>query len=256
MHTYSPSFIAPEEGISVRKIRAIFFDFGGTLFDYSTTAPGERESLIALARVAGITADTTQVQQSYRDALKRTFYRYLPRPFYLHRDMFDEALTETARYFEVSFTPRQLSEYRKMQEQLRNQNFKLREGVEKTLATLRRRGLHLGIVSNVDNEQFSQILTLSGLQNSFDSFLTSEDAGSCKPDQLIFLKALEQAHCRPHEAAFVGDSIQQDIAGANRCGLHSVLLWSRPNKLPKTSDVSPGDIIHNIPDILNVPLFE
>ena len=240
----------------MRKTRAIFFDFGGTLFDYSTTAPGEHKSLIALARVAGITADTTEVHKSYRSALKRAFYRYLPRPFYLHRDMFNEALHETARNFGVSFTPRQLNDYRKMQERLRRQTFELRAGVNKTLATLRRQGIHLGIVSNIDNDQFSQMLTISGLRKSFDTFLTSEDAGSCKPDQIIFLKALEQADCSPQEAAFVGDSVQQDIAGANRCGLHSVLLWSRPNKRPKASEISPRHTIHNIPEILNTPLFE
>ena len=36
---------------------AVLFDFGGTLFDYETVAPGERESIIELARWAGVEAE-------------------------------------------------------------------------------------------------------------------------------------------------------------------------------------------------------
>jgi FMN phosphatase YigB (HAD superfamily) len=35
------------------KMKAALFDFGGTLFDYEAVAPGERESVIDIARWAG-----------------------------------------------------------------------------------------------------------------------------------------------------------------------------------------------------------
>lgn len=84
--------------------RAVLFDFGGTLFDYETTAPGERACLIELAYEAGITAEAKDIRRAYRAALKRVFYTYLPQPYYLHHDMFGDALRDTAAYFGVTFS--------------------------------------------------------------------------------------------------------------------------------------------------------
>ena len=78
--------------------RAVLFDFGGTLFDYETTAPGERACLIELAHEAGITAEAKDIRRVYRASLKRAFYEYLPQPYYLHRDMFRDALLGSTRY--------------------------------------------------------------------------------------------------------------------------------------------------------------
>ena len=232
--------------------RAVLFDFGGTLFDYETTAPGERAGLIALAQSAGIIAEERDIRRAYRAALKEVFYRYLPRPYYLHHDMFQDALQATASHFGTTFTPDQLDGYRAEQRQRRTQDFRLREGVRETLGTLRQRGFHLGMVSNVDNEQFSHMMQLSQLGSCFDALLTSEQAQSCKPDQAIFSQALKQAGCAPDEAYFVGDSLQQDIAGANRAGMRSVLMWSQPDTTPPNSHATPQHVIRRIPDLLDI----
>ena len=232
--------------------RAVFFDFGGTLFDYETTAPGERACLIELAQVAGITATSQDIRRAYRAALKNVFYQYLSRSYYLHRDMFQDALQATAAQFGTTFTQEQLAHYRAHQHRRREQDFQLRDGVTETLSVLRQRGLHLGIVSNADNDQFSHLLQLSQLGPYFDSLLSSEDAQSCKPDPAIFSRALAQAGCAPSQAYFVGDSLQQDIAGANRAGLRSVLIWSRPGTDPPDSPTPPQHVIRSIPEILDI----
>lgn len=233
-------------------IRAVFFDFGGTLFDYETTTPGEHACLIALARGAGIRAEANTVRQVYRSALKRVFYQYLPRAFYLHRDLFEDALQETAAQFGTRFTVEQLTDYRTEQWQRRKQDFRLREGVLDTLASLRERGVHVGIVSNADNDHFAHLMRLADLDDYVDSALTSEDARSCKPDQAIFSLALRQAGCASGEAYFVGDSLQQDITGANRAGMHSVLIWSQPETTPPDTYAIPERVILNIPEVLGI----
>ena len=232
--------------------RAVFFDFGGTLFDYETTAPGERACLIELTQAAGITAAARDIRRAYRASLKNVFYQYLPRSYYLHRDMFQDALQATAAQFGTTFTQEQLARYRVAQHQRREQDFQLRDGVTETLVALRQRGLHLGIVSNADNDQFSHLLQLSQLGSCFDSLLSSEDAQSCKPDPAIFSRALAQAGCTPGQAYFVGDSLQQDIAGANRAGMRSVLIWSRPDTAPPDSPAVPRHVIRDIPELLDI----
>ena len=183
---------------------------------------------------------------------KRVFYAYLPQPYYLHRDMFRDALLGTATHFGVTFTAEQLACYRANQRRQRKHDFRLRDGVTETLSALRRRGLHLGIVSNVDNEQFSHMMQLSALEPYFDSLLTSEDVQSCKPDQAIFAEALRRAGCLPQEAIFVGDSLQQDIAGANRAGMHSVLIWSQSDRDPPRTHAKPQHVIRQIPELLDI----
>lgn len=232
--------------------RAVLFDFGGTLFDYATTAPGERACLLELARQARIEADDEAVQRAYRAALKAVFYRYLPQPFYFHRDLFEDALQETAARFGARFTTAQLADYRARLWQRRAREFRLRPGVRDTLTALRGRGLHVGIVSNADNDHFAHLLHLSGLDACVDATLTSEDARSCKPDQAIFSLALNSAGCAPDRTWFVGDSLQQDVAGANRAGMHAVLIWSQPHAPPPDADDKPERVIRAIPELLEI----
>jgi FMN phosphatase YigB (HAD superfamily) len=97
------------------QIRAVLFDFGGTLFDYETVAPGERESIVELARWAGVEADSREILRAYRGALKRVFYDYLPRPYYLHRDLFRDALQEHGGQFGVTLSDDLLARYRERQ---------------------------------------------------------------------------------------------------------------------------------------------
>ena len=124
-------------------VRAVLFDFGGTLFDYAILAAGERDSVVALARWAGVTAEPAVILRAYRAVLKRVFYQYLPRPYYLHRDLFRDVLLAMAEDLKTTITEEQLTRYRTLQHQQRERNFALREGVHDTLATLRARGCHL-----------------------------------------------------------------------------------------------------------------
>lgn len=233
-------------------IRAVLFDFGGTLIDYETLARGERESLIELARWAGVIEAPQVILRTYRAALKRVFYQYLPRSYYLHRDLFRDVLLAMAQDLGVALNDEQLERYRAQQRERRVRDFALRDGVFDTLKALRSRGLHLGVVSNADKDQLDHFIELGQLDQYFDSLLSSEEAGSCKPDLAIFQEALRRAACSPEEALFVGDSTQQDIAGANRAGLRSVLIWDRVDRKPPADGPNPHHVIQRIPELLGV----
>ena len=57
-----------------------------------------------------------------------------------------------------------------------------------------------------------------------DLFVTSEHAGSFKPEEAIFRYALERAGVEPNEAVHVGDSLEADVAGALGAGMRAVWL--------------------------------
>src|SRR5215470_2354385 len=102
-------------------VRAVLFDFGGTLYDYGTLESAERESLVELAR----------------SAIRRVFHSYLPRRFYLHRDLFRDALVGMLEDFGVRVDPGLLDRHRAQQWERHARDFTLREGVNETLQALR-----------------------------------------------------------------------------------------------------------------------
>jgi putative hydrolase of the HAD superfamily len=233
-------------------IRAVLFDFGGTLYDYATLAPAEAESLVELARWAGVDAEPLAVLRAHRAAMRRVFHGYLPRRFYLHRDLFRDALIGMLEDLGAAPQTEHLDRYRALQWQRHQRDFTLREGVVETLRALRAHGVHLGIVSNIDEDQLAHLLALGQLEPHFDSILSSEEARSCKPDRGIFTEALRRAGCGADEALFVGDTIAQDIAGANRAGMRSVLLWHRDDRAPPLEDPTPDHVIRRIPEVLEL----
>jgi len=50
----------------------------------------------------------------------------------------------------------------------------------------------------------------------------------------------------------VGDSLPQDIAGANRVGLRSVLIWADPDRAPPVEEHQPRHVIRQIPEVLEL----
>jgi 2-haloacid dehalogenase len=232
--------------------RAVLFDFGGTLYDYATLVPAERDSLLDLASWAGVDTSPEAVQLAHRNALRRVFREYLPRPFYLHRDMFRDAVIAMLEELGAPAETEHLERYRTVQWERHARDFTLRDGVIETLTALRECGLHLGIVSNIDDDQLTHLLALAQIAPYFDSILSSEQAQSCKPDPGIFQEALRRAGCRPEEALFVGDTLPQDVAGARQVGLRTVLLWHRDDRPPPDTGPQPDYVIRRIPDLLEI----
>jgi putative hydrolase of the HAD superfamily len=233
------------------RTRAVLFDFGGTLYDYRDLEAGSRECLRAFVDWHGHQVDDAALASAYRQSMRKVFFEYLPRPFYHHRDLFRDALLELAR--ELRLEPRRdlVERHQAMQWQVQKRDFRLRPGVRATLDELNRRGLHVGMVSNIDQDHLEHLLDCAGIRHQFQSLLSSEVAQSCKPDQGFFRLALERAGCAAESALFVGDSLQQDIAGANRAGMRSVLIWSGGSEPPE-SEHEPAHVIRSIPEILDL----
>ena len=91
------------------------------------------------------------------------------------------------------------------------------------LAALRRRGLALVCVSNWDFS-LPQVLERCGLAGALDGVVTSAGSGVRKPDPAIFAPALALADCGPAEALHVGDSPDEDLAGAEAAGIRGLLI--------------------------------
>jgi len=233
-------------------IKAVLFDFGGTLFDYAVLENGERECLAELMHLAKIDAESSVVHKTYREALGKVFSEYLPRQFYLHRDLFKDAMLEMLQDLGAEANPDYFDWYRERQWSLHKRDFKLRDDVIETLKSLRDKNLHVGMVSNIDEDQLAYLLEISNIESYFDSILSSEKTRSCKPDPGIFNHALRRAACRAEEVLFVGDTPLQDITGANQVGMNSVLIWPSEDRDPPEVAPPPDYVIREIRDLINL----
>lgn len=92
-----------------------------------------------------------------------------------------------------------------------------------TLAELKRRGYKLGVIAN-QNYGTEQRLKSWNLLQFFEVIAASAELGMAKPAPAIFEWALKQADCSPQDAVMVGDRMDNDIAPANRLGIHTIHL--------------------------------
>lgn len=97
------------------------------------------------------------------------------------------------------------------------------DDVVPTLTTLRRRGIIIGMLTNVDRDvaPFCEDL---GIAPYFQFLLSSCQVGVEKPHAHIFQTALQKAEVSPGEAIHVGDQYHSDIIGARAVGILPLLI--------------------------------
>ncbi|CAN5137101.1 HAD family hydrolase [soil metagenome] len=97
------------------------------------------------------------------------------------------------------------------------------EDARPALEKLRQAGLRLVCVSNWDIS-LTEVLDRCELADLIDAVVTSASSGFRKPDPAIFAAGLEAAGCSPDEAVHVGDTREEDIAGAEAAGIRGLLI--------------------------------
>jgi HAD superfamily hydrolase (TIGR01549 family) len=104
---------------------------------------------------------------------------------------------------------------------LESENFELYEDVLPVLAALREAGLKIGLVSNTsrDLDAFVRHHALD-----VDAWVSSGAHGKVKPSPSIFTAVLELLEVEASAAVMVGDSPEDDVAGAEAMGIRGLLL--------------------------------
>ena len=97
------------------------------------------------------------------------------------------------------------------------------DDVRPCLLALQERGLRLAVISNWD-ERLRPLLQLLGLAKFFDPIIVSLEVGCPKPGAEIFRRAAELLKYPTNCILHVGDSANEDVAGARAAGFRAVLL--------------------------------
>jgi len=91
--------------------------------------------------------------------------------------------------------------------------------------TVLKRHAQIGLITNFDHSpHVRKLIADAGLENVFDSVLISDEVGFSKPRPEIFTIALDSLKSRAQDAVHVGDSITDDICGAQSVNIRSILI--------------------------------
>ncbi len=220
------------------KIKAVFFDAGGTLF---RPYPSVGEIYAKSALVYGVQCDPELLEATFYAAWKKRgglaslgtetseekermwWYSLVQEVFAGHG-----GVPEFDKFFHVlhrSFEDKELWE--------------IFPEVHEVLRELRNRGVTLGIVSNWDL-RLAKLLVNLNLHSNFDFFISSSLCGATKPDPKIFREALQLAKSKPEETIHVGDTYEEDVVGAKAVGIHPLLIdrTQNGNSVPKKLRIS------------------
>jgi len=182
-------------------IKAIIFDFDGTIIDTNTLiedglnhfAKQYRGLKLTKQELGHLTGKTLEYQMAYIHIEKADSMTMQFRNWYNHHH------NEQARAF---------------------------PGMIKLTQSLILQGYQLAIVSNNSKASLDMGLKHLGLEDAFQYVITKDDVKNVKPSPEGLEKAMQLLGVQPHETLYVGDAIT-DIMAARSAGAKSVLVgWT------------------------------
>jgi putative hydrolase of the HAD superfamily len=214
----------------MESVKVVFFDAAGTLFRVC----GSVGHIYAeVARSFGILTDAATLEQAFLAAFHANSKKGFPpvwasdpsraeRLWWMEvvRGAFGAAMPDAVlpAYFERIF------------EFFRSAAaWELFPDTRPALERLHSRRYRLGVISNFDS-RLNDLLGNLGIRTYFGSVTYSWLIGSAKPDAGIFRHALKEMGVTGDQALHIGDSPEEDVAGALDAGLHAVLLDRRGSR--------------------------
>tara|TARA_B100000949_G_scaffold228276_1_gene235589 strand:- start:97 stop:840 length:744 start_codon:yes stop_codon:yes gene_type:complete len=202
-------------------IKGVFFDLGGTLFRYTSNLR-KGGGLKHLLSQLDIDVSSKEIINAWLKASKEVGLLFGKKNYFLHKDLFREMVISFGNSFGYTVQEPLIEQFHQNQLKGLLQHMPIRDDCISTLKELKRRGLYLSIVSNIDDDYLEPIIKKHTLDQLLDDWSSSEEAQSCKPDPHIFHFALKKSGLHKEEVLFVGDSLEHDVAGSHAVGIRSV----------------------------------
>lgn len=212
-----------------KHISAVFFDFGGTLFDYFPSTP---EVWRKIAKRLGVNVKADDPQILHGMALQNEAYAQLREVKKVTQ--FSHLTIEDWKYLN-SFVLKELNLDKEGALDIVFEEFSARIGnyvifpdCKTTLQKLKELGYQVGLISNtIPNHAHERrpMMAAHGILEFFEAIVLSSEIGFEKPHKEIFEIALKEIGItNPKSAIHVGDCPYDDVIGAQNAGLVPVLF--------------------------------
>jgi 2-haloalkanoic acid dehalogenase type II len=229
---------------------AVFFDFAGTLFSDRDLRGVHLAQLRFVGEAIGVQRSDSELRAAYRTGMGVAYRAIASAPSYLHSDLFRTAFVAMAEQLGGSLDGAAADEALQRQYAATVDGARLRPDCLQTLRRLREGGLHLQIVSNIDDELMHPLAQRLGIEGAFDVMTSSEEAGACKPDAAIYRHALGKSGVAAEQVLFVGDSTVHDVEGPAAVGMRTA--WLVADGKGGSPDPAPDYVIETIGEVARI----
>ena len=193
--------------MSKAEIKGVVFDLDNTLLDFM-----KMKEFAVKAAVKGMIEAGLQVDedQSYREII--AIYEKFG---WENQQVFDVFIEKQIGYVEHKFLAAGIVAYRRAREA----NLMAYPNVNKTLMSLAKAGIKLGVVSDAPSREAWLRIYYLNLYHFFDVVITYDDSGERKPSKIPFKMSLDALQLGPEETIMVGDWPERDVVGAQQIGM-------------------------------------
>ena len=124
-------------------------------------------------------------------------------------------------------------------------------GAIETLQTLVDRGVSLALLTNGEAHKQRAKVVRFRLDRFFETVLIEGELGYGKPEERVYLRALEDLGLGPEDVWAVGDHLEWEVAAPQALGVYGIWNDFRRRGLPAGSTVVPDRIIHGISELVD-----
>ncbi|RPI77490.1 MAG: HAD family hydrolase [Desulfobacteraceae bacterium] len=210
------------------KIKGVFFDCYGTLFQYGDMAAAWNQwldSIYAQCRELGM--------QTTREHFSIACHGFFSRPEPAGNEKLTVFERRMFQFLEELVLRFSLDDLRRIVHEavaVWHGEISLAEDAAGLLNDLKKMGKKIALVSNFDHPPYLRyLLQEHKIDTCFDSIVISGDVGIKKPDPAIFNRALQATKLNPEEVAYVGDT-DEDIAAARAARMLPILIQRNAHK--------------------------
>jgi len=213
----------------VKKYKAIFFDLGGTLLDAESDVVAHlnmMKDIIKKFKLSTSPENMTTKYNSYLFTKEMTLLDSDPneKNFTPLRESTKKAFMEILAEYNIHPSVEDFYWFKEIYYENHKKYVQLFPEALEIIKLIKNTNLHLGIISDIDNDYLDFQFKAFGIFDIFDSITTSEEVQSYKPELKIFQVALNKAGCRGKESIIIGDSYKKDIVGGKNMGMTTIWI--------------------------------
>jgi len=223
------------------ELRAVLFDLDGTLIDTTNL----------ILRCFDHSWQSVCGRGHAREVLIETFGTPLRAAMLSLISASDDLSARLAECSEAELADQLLAEYRSFN--VANHDLLARpfDGVERVIRLLRERGYRIGVVTSKGRELACRGLALCSLGGLIDAAVFLEDTEKHKPEPEPILAALERLNAAPKNAAYVGDS-HNDIIAGRAAGVSTVAALWGPATRAALENARPDYLAESVDSLLDI----